>query len=81
MCDLNNHSDAEASIFLGYNTVPMDKINITEDMNLYFRYQFRFRDTFLHLIYYVFSSRPYMEFLVIASVGFIVSHNNLISSG
>jgi hypothetical protein len=81
MCDLNYHSTIESLSFLRYNTVPIDEINITEDFNLQIRYQFCFRDMFLHLIYSVFTSRPYMEFLVIASVGFIVSRNNLISSG
>jgi hypothetical protein len=34
MCGLNYHSNVEAFSFLGYNTVPIDKINIIEDLNL-----------------------------------------------
>jgi hypothetical protein len=34
MCDMNYHKSAEALSFLGYNTVPINKINITEDLNL-----------------------------------------------
>jgi hypothetical protein len=81
MCVSNYHTNVEASSFLGYNTVAIDKINITEDLNLLLRYHFCFRNMFLHLIYSVFTSRPYLEFLVMASVVFIVSRNKLISTG
>jgi hypothetical protein len=36
MCDLNYHSNVEALgvYFIDWHTVPIDKINIAEDMNL-----------------------------------------------
>lgn len=34
MCDMNYHRNVETLSFLGYNTVPIDIINITEDLNL-----------------------------------------------